>query len=166
MTRTFTSHGVAVLDARLRTRADGVALDTFHVVDDRTGGPVPPERWPRVAADLVEGLEGRRDLAGASRRRTETYRPRRPATGARVTVRREGRYTVIEVRAPDRIGLLAEIVEALYLEGLDIHLARIDTMGGEARDVFFTRRVGGIPILVETEVAALRRRLEDRLGSL
>ncbi len=166
VTRAFTSHGVAVLDARLRTRADGVALDTFHVVDDRTGDPVPPGRWPKVAADLVDGLEGRRDLAVASRRRTESYRPRRPMARAAVSVRREGRYTIVEVRAPDRVGLLAEIVEALYLEGLDIHLARIDTMGGEARDVFFTRRVGGIPILVEEELAALRRRLEDRLDSL
>jgi len=166
VTRAFTSHGVGILDARLRTRADGVALDTFHVLDDRTGSPVPSERWARIAADLVAGLEGRRDLAGASRRRTETYRPRRPRSGAEVKVHREGRYTVIEVRAPDRVGLLAEIVEVLYLEGLDIHLARIDTMGGQARDVFFTRRVGGIPILTGAESAALRRRLEDRLGAL
>ncbi len=163
VTRTFTANGVAVLDARLRTREDGIALDTFHVADDRTGEPPPPERWDRVAADLEAALEGRVDLRPAIRHRVEAYRPAGPTSPTEVRVRREGRYTTVEVRAPDRIGLLAEIVEALHGEGLDIHLARIDTMGGVARDVFYTRRVGGVPIVVEAELSALRRRLVDRL---
>ena len=75
----------------------------------------------------------------------------------------EGRHTVVEVRAPDRIGLLADIVEALHGDGLDIHLARIDTMGGEARDYFYVRRVGGVPVRDESELASLRSRIEDKL---
>jgi [protein-PII] uridylyltransferase len=74
-----------------------------------------------------------------------------------------GRFVAIEVRAPDRIGLLTDIVEALFGEGLDIYLARIDTMGSEARDVFHVRQIGGAPIRDESELAALRSRLEDRL---
>ena len=167
VTRAFTVNGVRVLDARLRTRADGIALDSFHVVDDRTGDPVPPERWDRVTADLIASLEGRRDLLPPIAERVEAYRPPRsggPATTVRVG--RQGRFTVVEVRARDRVGLLAEIVEALYGEGLDIFVARIDTVGDEARDVFYTRRVGGIPILLDEELSALRRRLEDRLAGV
>ena len=82
-----------------------------------------------------------------------------------VRTRVEGRYTIVEVRAPDRIGLLVDIVEALHGDGLDIHLARIDTMGGEARDTFYVRRVGGIPIRDESELASLRARITDKLGS-
>lgn len=163
VTRAFTAHRIAILDARLRTRADGIAFDTFHVANDRTGQPPPRDRWAEVAADLAAALDGHLDLRPAIRSRVDAYRPGRPPDRVEVRVRREGRYTMVEVRASDRVGLLADIVEALHGEGLDIHLARIDTMGGIARDVFYTRRVGGIPIVVEAELAALRRRLTDQL---
>jgi len=163
--RAFAANGVGVLDARLRTREDGTALDTFHVVDDRSSEPVEPSRWVAIHADLVGSLEGGRDLRPRIEERVLAYRRPSPSRPVRVQVRFTGRFTLVEVRAPDRVGLLVDIVEALHAEGLDIHLARIDTMGGEARDVFSTRRVGGIPILAEAELAALRRRLEDRLGA-
>jgi [protein-PII] uridylyltransferase len=163
--RAFTANGVAVLDARLRTRADGIALDTFHVSDDRTGTEVTPDRWERIRRDLEAALTGDRDVRPALRRRVAAYRrdEHDPADLA-VRASRTGRHTVIEVRAPDRVGLLADIVEALHAEGLDVHLARIDTMGHRARDVFYVRRLG-VPIVVESELEALRRRIEDRLRS-
>ncbi|NNJ46646.1 MAG: HD domain-containing protein, partial [Acidimicrobiia bacterium] len=52
VSQAFTRNGIGVMDARLRTRSHGLALDTFHVADDRTGGSVPAERWERVADDL------------------------------------------------------------------------------------------------------------------
>jgi [protein-PII] uridylyltransferase len=69
---------------------------------------------------------------------------------------------VLEVRAPDRIGLLVAIAEALYSEGLDVYLAKVDTRAGEAVDTFHVRRLG-VPIRTEPELAALTRRIEDRL---
>ncbi len=165
VTRAFTANGLMILDARLRTRADGIALDTFHVFDDRTGETVTSERWDRVAADLVASLEGGGDLRPRIRERVAAYQPGGPDGTTTVKVGREGRFVVVEVRARDRVGLLAEIVEALHGEGLDIFVARIDTMGEEARDTFYVRRVGGVPILLDEELAALRRRLEDRLAA-
>lgn len=161
--RAFTVNGIGILDARLRTRADGIALDTFHVAADHSGEAVPAAKWVSVATDLNAALAGERDLRPALRERVAAYR--RSAGGGQAEVRAtaEGRYTLIEVRAPDRIGLLADIVEALHGDGLDIHLARIDTMGGEARDVFFVRRIGGIPIRDESELSSLRARLGDKL---
>ncbi len=162
--RAFTANGVGILDARLRTRADGIALDTFHVLTDHAGGAVPAARWDAIAADLRKSLEEGSDLRPAIRERVEAYR-RPPRTGAGVEVRAAlvDRRTVVEVRAPDRIGLLADIVEALHGDGLDIHLARIDTMGGIARDIFYVRRIGGIPIRDESELASLQGRITDKL---
>lgn len=164
VSRAFSANGVGVLDARLRTRSDGVALDTFDVADDRTGDPVPDDRWERVMADLLVSLDEMADIRPRVRERIETYR--RPSPGASVSVRGriDGRYVAIEVRMPDGVGVFTTIVEALHTEGLDIHLARIDTMGNEARDVFFVRRVGGIAFRTAAEIAALESRLVDRLS--
>ncbi|MDP2624205.1 MAG: HD domain-containing protein [Actinomycetota bacterium] len=163
VTQAFTVNGVGVMDARLRTRSDGIALDTFHVADDQTGATVAPDRWDRVAEDLVAALNGKRDLRPAIRERVRAYRRHGDARSL-IEVRTDGtgRHTVIEVRAPDRVGLLMDIVEALHDEGLDVHLAKIDTMGGQARDLFHVRRVGA-PIRSESELAALRSRIRDRL---
>jgi [protein-PII] uridylyltransferase len=113
---------------------------------------------------LSAALAGEKDLRPAIKERVATYR-RTGVGGGPIVVRTrlEGRYTAVEVRAPDRIGLLTDIVEALHGDGLDIHLARIDTMGGEARDVFHVRRAGGVPVRDESELATLRGRLEDRI---
>ncbi|MGB5432958.1 MAG: HD domain-containing protein [Acidimicrobiia bacterium] len=159
----FTRNGIGVMDARLRTRSDGIALDTFHVADDRTGGAVAPERWERVADDLVSALSDEDSLRSAIAERIRAYR-RHDEGQSPVEVRtdRSGRNTVIEVRAPDRIGLLLDIVEALHDEELDVRLAKIDTMGGQARDLFHVRR-SGAPIRGETELAALRARIQERL---
>jgi [protein-PII] uridylyltransferase len=145
------------------TRDDGLAIDTFHVGTDQTGEIVPPSRWEAIAADLEGALAGERDLRPVIRDRVAAYH--RSGSGpSLVRTGVDGRYTIVEVRAPDRIGLLADVVAALHGDGLDIHLARIDTMGGEARDVFHVRRIGGIPIRDESELEALRSRIADALG--
>ena len=47
--------------------------------------------------------------------------------------------TVIEVRAPDKVGILHRITEALAEVGLDIRHAKIQTMGHEVVDSFYVR---------------------------
>jgi [protein-PII] uridylyltransferase len=163
VSRAFTAHGLGIMEARLHTRSDGIALDSFDVRDDRTSEHVRAEKWDAVAAALR--ASDSRDLRPAIGERVQAYRTaNHDASAVEVRTGPAGRFTAIEVRAPDRIGLFNDIVEALFGEGLDIYLARVDTMGGEARDVFHVRQVGGAPIRDESALASLRSRLEDRLG--
>jgi [protein-PII] uridylyltransferase len=162
VSRAFAANGANVLDARLRTRSDGVAIDTFHVADDRTGDPIDGERWRRIERDLLDALSGSRDLRPAVRARVDTYRRATPTSDVEVRPKPAGRFAAIEVRMADGVGVFGSIVEALHGEGLDIHLARIDTLAGEARDVFYVRRVGGGAITA-SELSALGSRLADRL---
>ena len=164
VSQAFTRNGIGVMDARLRTRSDGLALDTFHVADDRIGTVVEPERWDRVMVDLNTALESEDALRVAIADRVHAYR-RHDEDQSPVEVRtdRSGRNTVVEVRAPDRIGLLLDIVEALHDEDLDVRLAKIDTMGGQARDLFHVRR-SGARINDEAELSDLRIRIRNRLS--
>jgi len=163
VSRAFTANGIGVMDARLRTRSDGIALDTFHVADDQTGAAATPNRWDRVAGDLLAALSDQYDLQPAIRERVNAYRrPGHDQIPVEVRTDGTGHHTVVEVRAPDRVGLLTDIVEALHDEGLDVHLAKIDTMGRQARDLFHVRR-DGAPIRAESELAGLRTRIQERL---
>ncbi len=160
--RAFTANGIGIFEARLRTREDGLTLDTFRVATDRTGQAVPEDRWSKVRTALLATLAGDKDLRPEIRERVATYR-KESGGETSVRVRVEARFTVVEVRAPDRIGLLNDIVTVLHGDGLDVHLANIDTMGGEARDTFHVRRIGGIPVRDQAELDSLRDRLEDAL---
>ena len=161
--RAFAANGIGVHDARLYTRADGVVIDVFEVRDDRTGAAVGPDRWARVQTTLAgpepDGLAVR-DMV---RQRAAAYDSGRQMP---VTVRPRPELpqlnTVLEVRATDRVGLLVDVVEALYAEGLDLHLARIDTRANQAIDVLHVSR-SGAPIRDGDELAGLCRRLEDRI---
>jgi [protein-PII] uridylyltransferase len=56
---------------------------------------------------------------------------------------------IVEVRAPDGIGVLYRIARALVADGLDIRLAKIATLGHEVVDTFYVvdARDGGRPAL-------------------
>jgi [protein-PII] uridylyltransferase len=161
--RAFAANGIGVHDARLYTRADGVVIDVFEVRDDRSGAAVEADRWPKVQQTLA-GLESDggtlRDMV---RQRAAAYDSGRQMP---VTVRARPELpqlnTVLEVRAIDRVGLLVDVVEALYAEGLDLHLARIDTRANQAIDVLHVTR-SGAPIRDDEELADLCRRLENRI---
>jgi len=129
--------GVDVLAADAATRDDGTALDAFTV---RTTGEASP--WTALAADLADALSGRRPV---DERIAEHHADGPPPESAPVVSIREGdpRYTVFEVRGPDRLGLLYRVTRALYELRLDVHYAEIETLGAEVLDRFYVRDLAG-----------------------
>ena len=51
--------------------------------------------------------------------------------------------TVVEVRAPDRIGLLWRLADTITANGLTVGAARAVSLGHEAVDVFYVRTAEG-----------------------
>jgi len=144
-------HGIEVLDARLGTSSTGVVVDTFHVEDGRQGGPVAPGRWPKVEQSLGEVLAGAKDLEAELAARRHTYRHRYDvAVEPRASFNPSGSMPSIEIIASDRIGLLHDIAKVIFDAGHDIALAKIDTRGGIATDVFYLDEVADSQRLGET----------------
>jgi [protein-PII] uridylyltransferase len=53
--------------------------------------------------------------------------------------------TVVEVHAPDRVGLLRDVTRVFSNQGLDIRHARVVTLGDNVVDTFYlTERDGGL----------------------
>lgn len=162
--RAFAAHGVGIHDARIYTRNDKIAIDTFHVLDDRDGRTVADHVWPEVAHTLEEIEASGLDVSPRVRHRDEAYAPR-ATSHVRVAVRPDlsTRHLALEVRSPDRIGLLADLVSVLYVEGLDLQLARIDTRGTEAIDILYLDRETSPSS--DEELEALCRRIEQGASS-
>jgi [protein-PII] uridylyltransferase len=73
---------------------------------------------------------------------------------------------VVEVSAPDRIGLLYDLARAFEELALDVHLAKVATYGPRVVDAFYVRDLEGRKVedlerLAELE-RAIRVRVSDR----
>jgi [protein-PII] uridylyltransferase len=71
-------------------------------------------------------------------------------------------YTVVEVGAPDRIGLLFDITSALATCAMDVHVAKVTTFTGRVIDAFYIRNADGTKV---REPATILQ-IEDALGVL
>jgi [protein-PII] uridylyltransferase len=98
--------------------------------------PLEASVWPRVTADLRSALAGRLPLRELLARPSE---PIRDPDAVRVSIDNTGSqfYSLVEVQAPDQVGLLYRIARTLHLLELHVHHAKIATLSGRALDVFY-----------------------------
>ena len=158
--------GASIVDARIHTMTNGMALDTFWV-QDATGGMLEePHRLSRLGV-LIEGaLTGRIRLTEEIRKvRREPSRLRAVTVPPRVLMDNHAStsHSVIEVNARDRPGLLHDVTAAISEQGLQIASAHITTYGVRAVDVFYVKDVFGLKVENERKLASLRSAI---LGAL
>jgi [protein-PII] uridylyltransferase len=134
-------HGLDIVLAAAHSTDDGRALAEFRVNDPvRTETP-----WDRVVADLNRALDGRLALHARVGERARAYRHRRaPSAGLATAMvafddHASTDATVIDVQAPDGIGVLYRITRAMAELDLDIRSARVQTLGHHVIDSFYVR---------------------------
>jgi [protein-PII] uridylyltransferase len=136
-------HNLAVLEARVVTHSDGLAVDTFRVRDALGSDMVGQGRWPGVRESLEKAVAGRLDLEARLVEKRAAYARTGGTSAAEVRVYSSRRGLTIDVRATDRVGLLHDLAAAMAALALDVDLAKIDTRSGEALDAFEVRNPGG-----------------------
>jgi [protein-PII] uridylyltransferase len=154
---TLALHGLDVRSAVAGNDEAGMAVEVLDV--EPALGRAP--NWDRVEQDLALALSGRLALDDRLAERAHTYaRARRPGAhlAAPVTVLIDNDAsavaTVVEIRAPNAIGLLYRITRGLLTCGLDIASARLSTLGLEVVDAFYVRHQNGTKV---TDHATLDR---------
>ncbi len=161
--------GASIVDARIHTLTDGMALDTFWI-QDAAGGPYDaPHRLARLSSLIEQALSGRLKLASEIRKATRSLIPGRMRAihvPPRVVVdnRASNRHTVIEVNGRDRPGLLHDVTSAISEQGLQIASAHVTTYGVRAVDVFYVKDVFGMKVESERKLNQLRNALLEALS--
>lgn len=118
------------------------------------------------AAETVRGvLAGEVSVADGLRERRAAY-GQTPPTDDRIEIgiapMESADSTVVEVFAPDAIGLLADIAGVFGALGLDVRIAKVATAGELAVDVFYVRDGDG-KLLHPARIAELRAGLREVL---
>ena len=142
-------HGLDVLGAEAHSDEQGMAASEFRVVPP-TYGPI---EWQPIAADVTRVLNGELALDARLAERAATYRAPRATTASapaplrvRIDNTASSNATVIEIHAPDQLGILHRITKALADCGLDIRHARVQTLGSEVVDTFYVRTSKGTKV--------------------
>lgn len=159
--------GASIVDARIHTMTNGMALDTFWVQDAAGGAFDAPHRLARLAVLIEQSLSGRLRLdAEIGKLRREPARLRAVQIPPRVVIdnHASNSHTVIEVNGRDRPGLLHDVTAAISEQGLQIGSAHITTYGVRAVDVFYVKDVFGLKVENERKLATLRGALVTALG--
>jgi [protein-PII] uridylyltransferase len=152
------SAGANIIDARIHTTRDRIALDNLLVLDGR--GQTYRDR--RQRGRLARAVEAA--LTSAEAPPLPSLEPPRRvnafdvAPSVAIAERASTRTTVVEVNARDRPALLASLAGAIHDCGHTIHSAHIATYGERAVDVFYLTAPSGTKLSSE-EIDALRTRL-------
>ena len=129
--------GANIIDARIHTTRDGMALDNLLVLDGRGQAYTDRRLRGRLAKSVERALVSAAPppLPGGEGQRRSTAFEVAPSVA--IADRASTRTTVVEVNARDRPALLAGLAAAIHAQGLDIHSAHIATYGERAVDVFY-----------------------------
>jgi [protein-PII] uridylyltransferase len=164
---TLAARGVNIISAQIATRADGVAIDTFQVNDPTGEAVTSTAQWTRTLDTLRLVLTGEESVESLlERRRQRTGRPAAPEPlppKVAVDNRLSDTHTVIEVKCPDRPGLLYLITRTLSGLGLDIASARIATDIDQAFDTFYVTDAEGRKVDAHDAAERVREALEQAL---
>jgi [protein-PII] uridylyltransferase len=160
--------GVSVVDAKILTLANGMALDTF-AVQDANGQPISErDKQQRVANRVVASLEGRirlnQELATAGERLPARVRALEAPPRVIIDNTASKVCSVIEINGHDRPGFLFDVTKSIADLGLQISSAHISTYGERVVDVFYVKDIFGMKVEHETKIRQIREALGKTIG--
>jgi [protein-PII] uridylyltransferase len=132
----FARKNFSILDAKIHTTKHGYALDTFLVIEPAFAANYR-DIISLIEHELTELLESHAPLPppmqGRLSRLSRTF-PVTPTVDLRPDER--GQYYLLSVSANDRNGLLYSIANVLAKYRINLHTAKIMTLGERVEDVF------------------------------
>lgn len=160
-------NNINILSAQIYTWRDGTAVDIFKVTNPLDLINIG-ETWKKVKRDLKNVFVGKLALAYRLAQKaapTILSNPMKPSRSLQVVVDNESSdfFTVIEVFANDRVGLLYSIAHTLFNLRLDIRIAKIATKVDQVVDVFYVRDLEGQKVEDEEQVLEIKRSLLHEL---
>jgi [protein-PII] uridylyltransferase len=132
----FDRKNFSILDAKVQTTRDGYALDTF-LVSEPTFADNYRELITLIEHDLSRWLQSESELPSPGKVRLSRLSRTFPITpSVHLSPDERGQYHLLSISASDRTGLLYSIASVLARYKVNLHTAKITTLGERVEDVF------------------------------
>ena len=171
LTGALSSRGLEIRSAQIHTLVDGLVLDRFWVHDPDFAGQPHPDRIEQIQQALVQSLKSP-GVNPPTFRRTWTSGGRRPikVPGVQTRVNADNStsdaYTILDIFAHDRTGLLYAITRKLFELGLSVARAKIGTYLDQVVDVFYVTDQNGRKIEDTDRLDEIRSRVLEVIETM
>jgi [protein-PII] uridylyltransferase len=152
----FTSLGLSILRADVYTRSDNLVLDVFEVTGIEPDALPDSARLSQLSTLIENGTAEPASLLNLrrSQRKGLGVIPKLEFSNAAPT-----EHTVLRVVAPDRPGLLYDLLRVLADSGANVSQAVVATDDALARDIFYITDLNGRQIVDDRRLKELRESL-------
>src|SRR6266581_3502165 len=161
---------INILSADIFPRGDNVVLGVFRVCSAKARAVTDPCEFELVEQTLRRALEDENFDFLPLIERAKHQSLHRPALGIEFPIhigidnKTHPIYTLIEIQAPDRIGLLYDILTCLDRESVSIALSRINTQDGAAIDTLYVvDRSAHAKITDSHRITAIQQHLQNAI---
>jgi [protein-PII] uridylyltransferase len=139
----LTACGINIIGTHVYTTRTGLALEVYRVSSPPGAPEDRRERWERLGRVLDDVLAKRVRVAELiARQRSPVGKERPPLQTPPVVVVRNDVsdfYTVIDITADDRLGLLHDLTRTLSEQGLEIYVSKATTVLDQVADTFYVK---------------------------
>ena len=166
----LSANDASIFDAKIFTRADGIVIDAFRVVDAATKLPLTKNQETAIRRDLENVLSHKESLEKLFEQHHRRWKRRakplmHPNIKVDASFHQAHRHTIIDVYAPDMVGFLYKITQTLSKAGLQIDFAKLATRGDGIVDSFYVKNSDGTRI-ADSQQEHLRERILHTIQQL
>ena len=135
-------------DAKIFTRKDGLVIDSFNVTDFRTHNLISEIKYPEIEKAITKTLAGQLNIdkefekVKSKWKRIINSNPVAPSN-IEVDFEEHNKFTIIDIYASDKIGLLYTITHKMAELGLTVAFAKISTKVDGVLDAFYIQKNNG-----------------------
>ena len=142
--------GYDVVNAKIITRSDGYALDTFFIQNKNRQPIIEEHSKKKLLKVISQGLEGNFNVEKALNKRWEEiparFRAIKAPTRVIIDNNMSDEYSILEIKCKNAPGVLYKITKVITSLGLQINTANVSTYGDRVVDIFYIKDAFGSKI--------------------
>ena len=160
----FDQLGMNIVDARIPGNTKGRTDYTFDVLETQPLSQQSREnRLNRVRQTINQAIKAGDDFKVSARRTPRILKEFNARTQISIDSRANETFTLLEVVAADRPGLLAKLARVFQSHHIQIQAAKITTLGERVEDVFHIVNKNGLPMNDPDAEAQLSKAIQAEL---
>jgi [protein-PII] uridylyltransferase len=157
---TLAAHDINILGSHVYTGRSGLALEVYRVATPSGGETAREQTWSDFHKSLAALLSENIDVEALLRRRGRpvgvTRSPMKAPGSATITNDDSDFYTIADIAANDRLGLLHDLTRVIAEHGLEIYISKAATTLDQVTDTFYLKDRNGKKITDAEKIESLR----------
>ena len=161
------SSGYDVVNAKIITRSDGYALDTFFIQNNKKEPIIEDHLKTKLINIMHRGLEGNYNIEEALNIRWSQipirYRNIKAPARVRIDNITSNDYTILEIKCKNAPGVLYRITKIITDLGLQINTASVSSYGDRVVDIFYVKNAFGSKIEDDLTIEKVKMKILKNL---